>query len=153
MPCCRVDVVQVVIVLTDGALGDPTSPMWESLKSAGVKLFVYKFEDPDSLDASIITDQQQVCNIGGSYESFPMNRRQNPLFALQSYYDFVASTHTKMNSSVVYGYVYPDFVQADSEIFTISLPGTSTGFGTKTKKNKKKRTFLVFLWCETPTDM
>jgi len=115
---CVNEYVQIVIVLTDGALADSTSPMWNSLKAARVKMFVYTFEDDPS-----VTDQHQVCTIGGSYEAFPITRRQNPLFALQSYYSFLANVRTAMNDSVVYGYVYDDYDQGDSQVFTISQVG------------------------------
>ncbi|KAG0631438.1 hypothetical protein M758_1G253400 [Ceratodon purpureus] len=109
------DVVQVVIVLT--ASGQNLSNL-DITANSGVNLFVYNFG---------VTAGESQCNqtIRAFSEFIPVERLDNPLYALESYYSFLAKVHASFikinyNETIDYGPECPDFTGVDNSTLTMS---------------------------------
>lgn len=106
--------MQVVIVLTSGEQISDISTVTPN--SDGVYLFVYNF----------VTNRTAQCHPSGraSMEDVPVSRLDNPLYALRSYFTFMATLHnSSMTDSVDYGTRSQDYSGIDSFTFTLSKAG------------------------------
>lgn len=109
----------MVIVLTTGQQFQNLSQISISSNS-GVNLFVYNF---------ITTNRTAQCNpaIRASFETIPVERFDNPLYALQSYYSFLANVHKSfMGDTLDYGQQYQDYSGIDNSTLTLSKAGMLT---------------------------
>lgn len=108
--------LKVVIVLTTGEQFQNLSPMNMTPSNTGVNTFVYNF---------LATAPQCSASARTSFESIAVSKLDNPLYALQSYYSFLASVHKSfMGDKVDFGQQYADYSGVDNSTLTISKAGT-----------------------------
>ncbi len=124
--------LQIIIVLTDGQFattGNPnqTLPVNE-ISSNKAKVFVYKMLQTITTDDDPYLERgsnlpSQICEVDGTFEVISQNL-DNPLFAIKSFYSFLANTHiVAVNQKPYWSNVYPSFFEAGSQCITVTYPG------------------------------
>jgi hypothetical protein len=121
--------LKVIVVLTDAGFASSenvTLPETQ-LQAAGVKVLIYKL--PQANDNNVYLSNipllGSLCRIGGTFEVIEQNL-VNPLYAIKSYFSYLASTH--MVASAVAGKplwtsLYLDFDEISKYITTVTFPG------------------------------
>lgn len=105
--------LKVLIVLTTGEEIKNLSNL-SVTPSSGVNVFVYNF---------FPSAQTAQCDpsTGVSIEYIQVKRIDNPLYAIQSYFSFMATAHKSfMRESIDYGQRYQDFSGIDNSTLTLS---------------------------------
>jgi hypothetical protein len=109
----------VVIVLTGGLQYQNLSQL-NIPANSNVSVFVYNF---------LTTDQTPECNstLRASTEEVSVQRYDNPLFFLLSYYSYLAKIHQAfMGTQIDYGQQYADYSGVDNSTLTLSKSGTNS---------------------------
>ncbi len=124
--------LQIIIVLTDGQFattGNPnqTLPVNE-ISSNKAKVFVYKLLQTITTDNDPYLERGsnlpgQICEVDGTFEVISQNL-DNPLFAIKSFYSFLANTHiVAVNQKPYWSNVYASFFENGSPCITVTYPG------------------------------
>ncbi|KAH9576244.1 hypothetical protein CY35_01G151900 [Sphagnum magellanicum] len=122
--------LKIIIVLTDGQFattGNPnqTLPVNE-ISSNKTKVFVYKMLQTITTDDDPYLERgsnlpSQICEVDGTFEVISQNL-DNPLFAIKSFYSFLANTHiVAVNQKPYWSNVYPSFFEG-SLCMTVTYP-------------------------------
>ncbi|CAK9862534.1 unnamed protein product [Sphagnum jensenii] len=122
--------LKIIIVLTDGQFattGNPnqTLPVNE-ISSNKAKVFVYKMLQTITADNDPYLERgsnlpSQICEVNGTFEVISQNL-DNPLFAIKSFYSFLANTHiVAVNQKPYWSNVHSSFFEGSSCI-TVTYP-------------------------------
>ncbi|KAH8975721.1 hypothetical protein BDL97_01G173700 [Sphagnum fallax] len=122
--------LKIIIVLTDGQFattGNPnqTLPVNE-ISSNKAKVFVYKMLQTITTDDDPYLERgsnllSQICEVDGTFEVISKNL-DNPLFAIKSFYSFLANTHiVAVNQKPYWSNVYPSFFEG-SPCISVTYP-------------------------------
>ncbi len=123
--------LQIIIVLTDGQFattGNPnqTLPVNE-ISSNKAKVFVYKMLQTTATDDDPYLERgsnlpSQICEVNGTFEVISKNL-DNPLFAIKSFYSFLANTHiVAVNQKPYWSNIHSSFFEG-SPCITVTYPG------------------------------
>ena len=121
--------LQVIVVLSDGLfvpLNSTTFPSAE-LQSLQAKLMVYKLlTNDDGGDPYLLKTpslRQNLCSVNGSFERLNALETANPLYAMRSYFTFLARTQlASVGNNATWSNPYSSFDQ-DRNAITVTYPG------------------------------
>ncbi len=120
---------QVIVVLTDAgfASSENVTLPEAQLQTAGVKVLIYKL--PQANDNNVYLSNVpllgSLCRIGGTFEVIEQDL-DNPLYAIKSYFSYLASTHmvaTAVARKPLWSSLYLDFDEISKYITTVTFPG------------------------------
>ncbi|KAG0558547.1 hypothetical protein KC19_10G036500 [Ceratodon purpureus] len=120
--------LKVIVVLSDGLfvpLNSTTFPSAE-LQSLQAKLMVYKLlTNDDGGDPYLLKTpslQQNLCSVNGSFERLNALETANPLYAMRSYFTFLARTQlASVGNNATWSNPYSSFDQ-DRNAITVTYP-------------------------------
>jgi hypothetical protein len=120
---------QVIVVLMDAwfVYSENVTLPETQLQTAGVKVLIYKL--PQANDNNVYLSNSpllgSLCRIGGTFEVIEQDLN-NPLYAIKSYFFYLASTHMvalAVAGKPLWTNLYLDFDEISTYITSVTFPG------------------------------